>query len=169
MTTRTSSTSITSRISTAATVSSTPHNSIAPVTTTTMMSNLSISKGNLPAECSTYTLISDNTRHSNYPANIGCDTAIFKNLPTWVRFSGGAGSRLVNKAAEPFRCGTQGAGWYRGTYPSLAGTTIKGTVCFSWPGNTCQWSNSISITNCNDYYVFALSAPPACRLRYCTI
>jgi hypothetical protein len=114
-------------------------------------------------------LISDNTRHSNHPANIGCDTAIFKKLPTWVRFSGGAGTRLINKAAEPFRCGTQGAGWYRGTYPSSTGTTIKGTVCFSWPGNTCQWSNSISITNCNDYYVFALSAPPACRLRYCTI
>jgi hypothetical protein len=135
------------------------------------MSTVSLPNGQLPSQCSTYMMITDKTRHSSQPGYIGCDNAIFKSKtePTWVRFSGPAGTRLVTGPAEPFRCGTQGAGWYSGTYPLSAGTTISGTVCYSWPGRTCQWSNSISITNCKDYYVFALPSPPACYLRYCTV
>ncbi len=114
--------------------------------------------------------ITDKTRHYSQPGYIGCDNAIFKKTtPTWVRFSGGAGTRLVPGPAEPHRCGTQGAGWYSGSYPSKAGATTAGTVCYSWPAKTCQWNNTIAITNCNGYYVFALRAPPACYLRYCTI
>ena len=122
----------------------------------------------LPGQCTKYMLITDNTRHFSHPGYITCDNAVFEKTPTWVRFSGGAGTRIVRGPAEPFRCGTQGAGWYSGSYPSNAGDTISAKVCYSWPGNSCQWSNSIMITNCNDYYVFALPAPPACFLRYCT-
>ena len=113
--------------------------------------------------------ITDETRHSSHPTYVSCDKNIFKSEPTWVRFMGGAGTRLVDDPIEPFRCGTQGAGWYAGDYPKSTGETKTGNVCYSWPGKECMWSNSISITDCDDFYVFALRAPPACYLRYCTI
>jgi hypothetical protein len=158
----------TSLPSTTSRVLSTPRVLTPAVTTTMPMPTILPPTGDLPSQCFTYMLITDKTRHSSHPGYIGCDNAIFKKLPIWVRFSGGAGTRLVRGPAEPFRCGTQGAGWYSGSYPSTAGANISGTVCYSWPGNSCQWSNVISITNCNSYFVFALRAPPACFLRYCT-
>ena len=142
--------------------------STAAVTTATPDLVVSPAIDGLPFECSRYMLITDHTRHSSHAGYIGCDNAIFKKPPIWVRFSGDAGTRLVRGPAEPFRCGTQGTGWYSGTYPSESGDAISGKVCYRWPGNSCQWSNAISITNGNDYYVFALPAPPACFLRYCT-
>lgn len=142
-------------------------------TTTTVPLNFTIptgipADGKLPSQCTTYKLITDSNRRATAASGVACDKDVFKAMPTWVRFSGGAGTRLVTGAAEPFRCGTQGVGWFKGEYPSAAGATIEGTVCYSWPGKSCQWSNTIWVTNCKEYYVFALPAPPVCRLRYCT-
>lgn len=121
------------------------------------------------AQCSTYMTITDKTRHSSQPDYIGCDNAVFKSGPTWVRFSGDAGTRLAPGPMQSFRCGTQGAGWYKGAYPTAPGLTTTGTVCYSWPNNNCQWSNEVSVTDCNGFYVFLLRSPPACYLRYCTV
>lgn len=125
--------------------------------------------GKLPSQCTSYMSITDGSRRATAASAVACDKDMFKPTPTWVRFSGGAGTRIVTGATEPFRCGTQGAGWFKGEYPSAVGATIEGTVCYSWPGRSCQWSNTIWVTNCKEYYVFALLAPPACRLRYCTV
>jgi hypothetical protein len=64
---------------------------------------------------------------------------------------------------------TQATGWYNGVYPSTAGMTNSTTVWYNWAGNACMWSNPISVMNCNGYYIFYLSPPPVCNLRYCTI
>ncbi|CAF0832879.1 unnamed protein product [Adineta steineri] len=163
----------TSTISTKASPSTTSTKASPSTASTTpaalKVSTTALPNGQLPAQCSKYMSITDASRRTIAASHIGCDKSIFSATPTWVRFSGGAGTRIVSGATEPFRCGTQGAGWYKGIYPSAVGATSEGTVCYSWPGNTCQWSNTISITNCKDYYVFALRAPPACYLRYCTI
>jgi len=124
--------------------------------------------GNLP-QCSSYMTITDKTRRSTHADAVGCDNGLFKAGPTWVRFSGEAGTRLAPGPAQPFRCGTQGAGWYKGAYPTGPGLTTTGTVCYSWPNNNCQWSNEISVTDCNGFYVYLLHSPPACYLRYCTV
>ena len=113
-------------------------------------------------------LVTDGTRHSSHPSSTVCDKGTFQATPSWVRFSGAAGTRLVSGPIEPFRCNTQGTGWYQGSHPTVNGATIEGKVCYSWPGNSCQWSNLILVTKCNDYYVYTLPAPPACFLRYCT-
>ncbi len=97
-----------------------------------------------------------------------CDNSIFSSAQ-WVRFSGSAGTLLANCPIVYNHCDTSATGWYSGIYPSAAGGNTTGNVCYNWLGNTCTWSNSISITNCNGYYVFYLSAPPQCSLRYCTI
>ena len=136
---------------------------------TSLKPTISTSNDTRLSQCSNYMLITDETRRSTHAHYTGCDKDIFQEEITWVRFSGAAGSRLAPGPMEPFHCGTQATGWYKGTYPTVAGTTTRGTVCYSWPGNMCLWSNQISISHCDGYYVFALRAPPACFLRYCTV
>ncbi|CAF1547292.1 unnamed protein product, partial [Adineta ricciae] len=124
----------------------------------------------LPPQCSNYTLNTDGTRNAAY-TTLGntCDDHIFTSSPMWVRFSGAAGTLLANCPVPASNCNTNSPGWYSGVYPSIAGDTTNGTVCYTWPGNTCIYSNSIEVTNCNGYYVFALTASFRCSIRYCTI
>lgn len=130
---------------------------------------ITIPPSSLPIECTNYLNISDSTRRAyNENGGTSCDDILFPN-PTWVRFIGGSGSSLAN-CPIPFRhCGATTPGWYSGIYPSSAGATNSGNVCFNWGTNTCMWSITISVTNCNQFYVFSLSAPPICDARFCTI
>ncbi len=130
-----------------------------------------VTSSSLPSQCSNYTMNTDGTRNAAYGNGSSCDTTIFTSSPIWVRFSGAAGTLLANCPVEAPYCSTNAPGWYSGIYPSTAGDTTNGTVCYArpTPATTCTYSNSISVTNCNGYYVFALIAPPVCNLRYCTI
>ena len=74
---------------------------------------------------------------------------------------------LADTAPSIYRCSTHATGYYTETYPAV-GSTVNGTVCYHWSSNMCNWSNLISVTNCNGYYVYLLTAPPVCQLRYCT-
>jgi len=85
----------------------------------------------------------------------------------WYRIQGAAGTMLADSVVPIYQCSTHATGYYTGTYPAI-GSTVSGTVCYYWSSNTCNWSNSISVTNCNGYFVYYLIAPPVCNLRYCT-
>ncbi len=119
-------------------------------------------------QCLTYTTITDGTRNAAYTSASLCDTSVFTSTPQWVRFSGAAGTQISTSVVAINMCGTQATGHYTGVMPAV-GATTTGTVCYYWSSNTCNWSNSISVTNCNGYYVYALIAPPVCNLRYCTV
>lgn len=123
----------------------------------------------LPIECSLYVNNTDSTRQAyNQNGGTSCDDVVFP-VSTWVRFIGGSGSLLAN-CPVPFRhCRATTPGWYSGTYPSVAGTTSTGIVCFNWGTDTCMWNISISVINCNGFYIFDLSPPPICDARFCTI
>ncbi|CAF2146670.1 unnamed protein product [Rotaria magnacalcarata] len=125
----------------------------------------------LPGQCSNYTSNTDATRNAAY-SGVGsstCDNPTpFGYNPTWVRFSGAAGTQLANTVVNSSLCSTSATGWYSGVMPSSAGTTNNGTVCYNWSGLSCWQSNTISVTNCNGYYVFLLPATPSCSYRYCT-
>ncbi len=123
----------------------------------------------LPSQCTNATMIIDPTRSAGYTGPYGCDVAGPFNTTGWFQFSGAGGTMLANCAVPANSCGTQSTGWYSGVYPSTAGDTINGTVCFNFAGNICRNPNSISVTNCNGYYVFYLGPPSHCNLRYCTI
>ena len=101
---------------------------------------------------------------------MACDDAnALGSSAAWFRFLGIAGTILANAAPSVNSCsGTQAPGWYRDSYP-IVGATTTGTVCYNWSGNTCFLSNLISVTNCNGYYIYLLSAAPTCSLRYCTM
>jgi len=123
----------------------------------------------LPSQCSNYTTITDGTRNVAYPVGTGlCDTSFFTSTPQWVRFSGAAGTEIPTCVVPVNQCGTCATGYYTGVMPAV-GVTETGTVCYNWSSNTCYLNNSISVTNCNGYYVYALIAPLHCYLRYCTV
>ena len=123
----------------------------------------------LPIQCTTYLNIDDGTRLSSYfGGNSSCDQTLFSSTP-WVRFTNTSGISLANCPVATQFCGRNVTGWYSGVYPSKAGTTTDGFVCFNWLTNICTWQTFIQITNCNVFYVYAFPSPPVCDARYCTI
>ena len=121
----------------------------------------------MPPQCSNYTLDTDATRLTNNTSGGGCDSSAFSTA-LWVRFSGGGATRLASTAPAINRCGTSAPGWLVSGLPTSVGTTTTGIVCYSWSSNICNWYNTISMTNCNSFYIFLLVSPPTCSLRYCT-
>ena len=75
---------------------------------------------------------------------------------------------MATSAPEIYRCATYATGWYTGILPSTAGETVTGVVCFSWTSTICDFHNTVSVTNCNGFYVYLLVSPSNCPLRYCT-
>jgi Notch-like protein len=65
------------------------------------------------------------------------------------------------------RCGTHSAGWMVGTHPTVADGKVITKVCYTWYSECCEYSNKIEVVNCGQYYVYKLSPPPQCDLRYC--
>jgi hypothetical protein len=121
----------------------------------------------VPSQCSNYSIDTDVTRLATYSVNIpgGCDVTLYAT-PTWVRFNGSA-TRLSTSAPATHRCATSATGWYTGTLPS-AGLTTTGVACFAWTSSICDFHSTISVTNCNDFYIYLMVSPSTCSLRYCT-
>ncbi|CAF1524902.1 unnamed protein product [Rotaria magnacalcarata] len=121
------------------------------------------------SQCSNYTLDTDASRLATYSATTSsCDSTVFSTA-LWVRFTGGGATRLATSATLSNRCGTYYTGWLVSPLPSTSGTTVSSVVCFSWSTNICNWVTTISVTNCNAFYVFQLPSPPVgCNSRYCT-
>jgi uncharacterized protein YjdB len=124
----------------------------------------------LPSQCTTATIINDPTRNVTAGSpNFMCDTALFSATPQWVRFEGTGGTIIASSPPAVNECDTQTTGWVSSSaYPTTIGATSTATVCYNWSGNSCAFSNSIQICNCNGYYVYDLIAPNVCNARYCT-
>ncbi|CAF3810211.1 unnamed protein product [Rotaria sp. Silwood1] len=128
-----------------------------------------VTASSLPAQCSNYTSITDDTRSPDYTVLSTCDDTIFSTTPMWVRFTGSSGTLIASCPIDTDRCGAAAPGWYSGVYPSWAGSVTSGFVCYNYNGDLCYWTSWILVTNCNGFYVYYLYAPPTCILRYCTI
>ncbi|CAF0863085.1 unnamed protein product [Rotaria sordida] len=133
----------------------------------------SSSSGSLPSSCSSYTTIDDPTRSISAAGYaLGCDNTspfINRTFPVWIRFIGTGGSTLPLQTPGMNLCGSEGTGWYDGTMPSSTGAIVNGTACFTWYNSVCRFSSSISVANCDSYYIYLLPPAPACMMRYCTI
>ncbi|CAF3684254.1 unnamed protein product [Adineta steineri] len=119
-------------------------------------------------QCSSYTLINDTTRSVNVTTSGNCDDSFFGSHAKWFRFVGVGGTQIPTSPVPIYRCNADAPGWYAGQMPTNPNTTTNGTVCFNWDSDNCNWNISISVTNCGSYYVYQLSTPPTCNLRYCT-
>ncbi|CAF3740983.1 unnamed protein product [Rotaria socialis] len=162
--TETTTTSTTSTTTTATTTTTTTTTTTATTSTTTTTTTTT---ANLPAACSSYTTISDATRSVTYTTFVGCDSSSFSSSGQWVRFTGSGGTTIPTYAPGTSVCGTSATGWYASALPS-SGATVSGTLCYDW-SNTCTWSTSIQVANCNTYYVYLLYPSPVCNLRVCTV
>ena len=65
------------------------------------------------------------------------------------------------------RCGTSAPGWLTGGHPSVGQGAVQRRVCFHWSGSCCRWSLNIRVQNCGAFFVYELSRPPTCNLRFC--
>ena len=122
----------------------------------------------LPNECYAHSVNNDFTRNVNYNGSTSyCDQNEFAS-GRWIRFSGEAGSQLSSNMVANGRCGTYYTSYLNGTHPTRLGERKTATVCYNYY-SSCYWQNSIMITKCGDYFVYYLTQPPTCNLRYCTV
>ena len=68
-------------------------------------------------------------------------------------------------------CGTHAPGYIKSSeaHPKITDEVVRAKVCFHWDSNTCKWSTTIKIRNCETFFIYYLVEPLVCRLRYCTI
>jgi cysteine-rich repeat protein len=86
--------------------------------------------------------------------------------PGWYRFDGDAGTQMAVGTVLKNRCGTQKSGWLNGDHPAIADGIVNADVCFSWDNN-CNWSKTIQVVNCGDFYLYNLPNVPSCQGGYC--
>jgi hypothetical protein len=129
---------------------------------------LFIATVSLPSQCSNYTLDTDSSRLSTYSVVVGsgCDVTLYAT-PIWVRF-GGTATRMATTPPQVYRCATSATGWYTGTLPSTVGVIVTGVVCYTWTSSICDFHNTVSVINCNGFYIYLLDSPSQCSLRYCS-
>ena len=116
-------------------------------------------------ECQSYRTLSEADRVQSYkgvPSK--CDSALVK---AWYRFTGSAGNKMADTLVPKYHCGTSATGYLTGGHPTVGQGAVSRRVCFHWSDNDCLWSNDIRVRNCGAFYVYELSKPPVCTLRYC--
>ena len=108
--------------------------------------------------------MSEADRARGYKGSIKCDGYLAK---AWYRFTGAAGDRMADTLVPTLHCGTHASGYMSGVHPTVDQGAVQRKVCFHWSNNNCQWSSMIRVRNCGAFYVYELSKPPTCHLRYC--
>ena len=118
------------------------------------------------AQCSkAYTSINDASRKITNTSGVSCDSGL---ATKWYRYVGATGTQIPESAPPKLRCGTHAPGWMNGKHPAVADGVVTRKICYHWSGSTCHWSNNINVVNCSSHYLYYLSKPPVCHLRYCS-
>ena len=120
-------------------------------------------------ECSNYNVLSEADRGQGSTGVVKCDKDddVLTDDPSWYRFQGEAGTQMPDQCVEERHCGTDAAGWLDGGHPTVDQGIVSRRVCFHWSSNCCSWSQNIRVRNCGDFYVYELSKPSHCSLRFC--
>ena len=125
----------------------------------------------LPSQCTTYSTSTDQYRLATSSACCYTPDCAGNLATNWYRFIPPGGTQLATSPVSTGFCGTTYPAWYNGTLPATAGTTVTGVTCSNYGGTICStsYATTISITNCNGFYVFYLTPFSICNIRYCTI
>ena len=119
-------------------------------------------------ECNNYTVNTEADRSVLFPrrpSTYKCDRGAL--VPGWYRFNGTAGSKMPSYCVPKSMCNTDATGWLNGVHPTLHEGVVSRTVCFHWSGNCCNWAVTIQLRNCGEFFVYNLTNPGRCHLRYC--
>ena len=132
-----------------------------------MILSLTMFSGTDKPECARYTAIADSTRHRSYHNSQRpiCDRNLVQG---WYRFV--IGRRMNTQCTlHTYACGTDHPGWLNGQHPSVEEGRVTRRVCFGYTSsNCCTYQTYIQVRNCGSFYVYRLTQPPYCNLRYCT-
>ena len=115
-------------------------------------------------ECSNYRILNESDRAQSYKGVNKCDRSLAK---AWYRFQGGAGNKMPDNCVPKNYCGTHAPGYLTGGHPRVDQGAVSRKVCFHWSSGCCQWSQNIRVRNCSGFYVYELSKPPGCSMRFC--
>ena len=118
----------------------------------------------LVPECKSYGTLSEGDRAQGYKGIVKCDNSLTK---AWYRFTGSAGNKMADTVVATHHCGTHAPGYLTGGHPTVAQGVVQRKVCFHWSNSKCRWSSLIRVRSCGAFYIYELSKPPACSLRYC--
>lgn len=99
-----------------------------------------------------------------------CDAS----LSGWYRFSGEAGTKLLDRCLSypyttPGSCGTDYQGWIQGSLPDWYEGIVKRTMYFAYYRNCYSFQSTVWIRNCHGFYVYYLhyNNNVPCNYRYC--
>ncbi len=117
------------------------------------------------ADCNSYSTLNSKNRLVSKPSQSICYNSLSS---TWYRFTG-PGSYLPESCPETQSdvCSASIPGWLNGIHPTAAEGVVTRTVCFSNTGGCCQYTTTIEVQNCGDFYVYKFVPTPTCSLGYC--
>ncbi|XP_074606242.1 uromodulin-like isoform X3 [Acropora palmata] len=119
-------------------------------------------------ECNTYIVNRETDRSVMFltdgSSDLKCDSILAAG---WYRFNSTAGSKMPTTCIRKNRCHTHASGWLNGAHPSPQEGIVNRIVCFNWYSSCCSWQTSIRVRNCGLFYVYYLTKPSSCSLRYC--
>ena len=123
------------------------------------------------AQCLSYRVLQEVSRNQHSSESIYyCDDEDHDGDwrgPGWYRMMSPAGTQIPEYPPSSSHCGTHATGWLNGTHPSIPFQSVSREICFNWNDDMCNWKTNITITNCQDYFVYDLKNTPGCTLRYC--
>ncbi|RMX47718.1 hypothetical protein pdam_00012356 [Pocillopora damicornis] len=120
-----------------------------------------------PAECTSYTTLSESSRYWINTGGSECDNHL---THTWYRFSGAAGIMMATRCIPRNRCNSQMSGWISGSNPSVADGKVTRTACMHSSSGCCtHYYSSVEIRNCSGFYVYNLPPTSTCNSRYCGV
>ena len=134
----------------------------------------------LPSQCRDYKTLNETSRHYTKPVNYGspkCDMTGHSNTSPqwrgegWYRFTGAAGTKMATKSevTRDGACVTGASGHLdTNTHPDLlSGQSQDQKVCFYYHGTQCWRSTTVTIQECEGFYIYKLPNTPLCYNRYC--
>ena len=128
-----------------------------------------------PNQCVEYMVLDDPDRSVSYGKNQYCDNfdGYYPSYdwqgPGYYRIMSTAGNSLPEFSPGYERCGGYASGWLRGEHPEEIYAEVNRTVCFhsSTNDDSCRYQASVTVTNCDGYFVYWFPDTITCYLRYC--
>ena len=75
----------------------------------------------------------------------------------WYRYQGEAGTQIPTYPPGDSQCGAYRPGWMEGEHPTVGQGKVPRTVYFQGYRNTKEFSTTVKVVNCGQFYVYHLT------------
>ena len=89
----------------------------------------------------------------------------------WYRYQGEAGTQIPTYPPGYGQCGAYRPGWMEGEHPTVGQGEVSRTVYFQGLRSTKEFSTTVKVVNCGQFYVYHLPDTPGPHgnLAYCGV